>query len=107
QKVGIEKFSIIAYSMGSHYATTLVEEIPERVNEIFIAAPSSFNPGAVVRFLSCNKIGNKLLELLALSDHGMTRLLSFLRKSRIIDRNAYDVLLKEIATKELRFALYA
>src|SRR5690606_17272647 len=25
---GIHKFSIVAYSMGSHYATSLVEEIP-------------------------------------------------------------------------------
>jgi hypothetical protein len=93
--------------MGSHYATTLVEEIPERVNELFIAAPSSFKPGKIITFLSSNKIGNKLLERLALSNNGMTDLLSILKRIRAIDQEAYDILLREVATPELRFSFYA
>ena len=107
EKVGIDKFSILAYSMGSHYATSLVEEIPEKVKEIFIAAPSSLKPGKIITFLSSNKIGNNLLERLALSDKGMTGLLSVLKKSRLIDQISYKILLKEIATAELRFSFYA
>lgn len=107
EKVGIDKFSILAYSMGSHYATSLVEEIPEKVKEIFIAAPSSLKPGKIITFLSSNKIGNNLLERLALSDKGMTGLLSVLKKSRLIDLISYNILLKEIATAELRFSFYA
>lgn len=107
QKLGINTFSILAHSMGSHYATTLVEEIPEKVKEVFIAAPSSFKPGKIITFLSSNKIGNNLLERLALSDKGMTGLLSVLKKTRLIDQMSYDILLKEIATAELRFSFYA
>lgn len=106
-KVGIENFSILAYSMGSHYATSLVEEIPEKVREIFIAAPASLKPGRIITFLSTNKIGNKLLERLALSDNGMIGLLSILKKTQVINQQSYEILLKEVATVELRFAFYA
>lgn len=107
QKNDISTFSILAYSMGSHFATSLVEEIPEQIDEVFIAAPSSLKPGKFLRFLSGNKVGNKLLERLALSDNGMTNLLSILKKTKIIDQQAHDILLKEVATSELRFSFYA
>jgi pimeloyl-ACP methyl ester carboxylesterase len=103
----INKFSIIAYSMGSFYATALVEEIPKRIEKFIVAAPSSLNAGKVITFLSSNIIGNKILERLALSDNGMLRLLSSLKKTKIIDVKAYEILYREIATPELRFSFYA
>ncbi len=104
---GIERFSIIAYSMGSHYATSLVEEMPEHIEELFIAAPSSLKPGKIITFLSANRLGNKVLERMALSDNGMTRLLSVLKKVKVIDQKAYDILFKEVASPDLRFSFYA
>ncbi len=104
---GVGRFSILAYSMGSHYATTIVEEIPERIEELFIAAPSSLKPGRILTFLSANRLGNKMLERMALSDKGMTGLLSALKKAKIIDQKAYDILFREISSPELRFSFYA
>ncbi len=103
----IDRFSIIAYSMGSHYATSLVEEIPEHIEELFIAAPSSLKPGKIITFLSANGMGNKVLERMALSNHGMTRLLSVLKKLKILDQKAHDILFKEVSSPELRFSFYA
>ncbi len=103
----IDNFSVLAYSMGSFYACTLAEEVPERINELIIAAPASFNPGKVVTFLSTNAIGNKLLERLALSNTGMTGLLALLKRIKVIDQNAYEILYREIATPQLRFAFFA
>ncbi|MFC5284597.1 alpha/beta fold hydrolase [Pedobacter alpinus] len=103
----IQDFSVIAYSMGSFYACTLAEEIPERINEIILAAPSSLKPGRLVTFFSANKIGNKLLERLALSDNGMLGLLSLLKRIKVIDQKAYEILYREIATPELRFSFFA
>ncbi|HZY37074.1 MAG TPA: alpha/beta hydrolase, partial [Mucilaginibacter sp.] len=42
---GIDRFSVIGYSMGSHYATVIAEELADRIDEYIIAAPSSLNPG--------------------------------------------------------------
>lgn len=103
----IERFSVIGYSMGTHYATSIVEELPEKVNEYILAAPSSMKPGNIIRFFSRNKIGNKIIERISLSRNGMINLLNLFRKTRIIDAEAYGILLKEIETHELRFNLYA
>ncbi|KHJ38583.1 dihydrolipoyllysine-residue acetyltransferase component of acetoin cleaving system [Pedobacter glucosidilyticus] len=103
----IHKFSILSYSMGSHYAATIVEEAPERILEFIAAAPSSFKPGWLVIFLSRKKLGNKLLEKLALSDKGMHQLLKFIKSLKVIDQKIYEILYQEIATYELRFSFYA
>ena len=107
ETIGVDRFSIIAYSMGSHYATSLVEEIPEQIEELFIAAPSSLKPGKIITFLSANRMGNKVFERMALSANGMTRLLYLLKRIKIIDQKAYDILFREISSPELRFSFYA
>nr|WP_294897331.1 alpha/beta hydrolase [uncultured Pedobacter sp.] len=104
---GVENFSIIAYSMGSFYACTLVEEIPQKIKEFIVAAPASLKPGAIITFLSNNSFGNKMLERLALSKTGMVNLLSFLKRIKVIDQKAYEILFREIGTPELRFAFFA
>lgn len=103
----IESFSVIGYSMGSHYATALVEELPEMINEYIVAAPSSVYPGKLVRFFSHNKVGNKMLEKFLLSEKATLRLIDFATWLRFIDATGQKLLHKEIGTPELRFALYA
>lgn len=103
----ITSFSVIGYSMGTHYATGVVEEMPERVKEYIVAAPSSLNPGGIIRFFGKNKIGNKILEKLILNEKATLNLLSLFKRLRIIDASVTDILYKEVSTPELRFALYA
>lgn len=103
----IESFSVLGYSMGSHYATAIVEELPSMVNEYIVAAPSSINPGSLVRFFGRNKAGNKILEKLMLSKQAMTNIISFCKWVRFIDTVGRDILHKEVGTPELRFAMYA
>lgn len=102
----IDRFSVLGYSMGSHYAATLVEEIPYKIDELFIAAPSCFKPGKVVTFLSQNRVGNKVFEKMAMSEHGLNRLLSTLRTVGIINQETHSILLREIGTKKLRLDFY-
>lgn len=104
---GIERFSVIGYSMGTHYATAIAEELPERIDAYIIAAPSSIEPGRLVRFFGRNTIGNKLLERLMLSKRATTNLIRLFRKLRFIDEAGQNILYNEVGTPELRFALYA
>lgn len=103
----IKTFSLLSYSMGSHYASTLVEEIPERISEFITAAPATLQPGWLVTYLSTKKTGNKLLEKLALSQNGMLGLLRLIKRFKIVDDKTFQILFKEIETPELRFAFYA
>jgi len=103
----IGRFSVIGYSMGSHYATVVVEELGDRVDEYIVAAPSSINPGPLIRFFSKNKLGNKLLEKFALSEKALINTLRFVKWIRLIDETGRNILYKEIDTPELRFNFYA
>ena len=103
----ISSFSVIGYSMGTHYATGLVEEMPERIEEYIVAAPSSLNPGKITRFFGKNKVGNKILEKLILSEKAALNLLGLFKRLKLIDAVVRDILFKEVNTPELRFALYA
>ncbi|MES2651828.1 MAG: alpha/beta hydrolase [Bacteroidota bacterium] len=102
----IQSFSVIGYSMGTHYATILAEEMPEAINEYIVAAPSSLNPGALIRFFGKNKIGNKILEKLILNEKATLNLLRLFKKLRLIDTEVRDILYNEVATPELRFSMY-
>lgn len=103
----IGRFSVIGYSMGSHYATVVVEELGNRVDEYIVAAPSSLNPGALITFFSKNKLGNRLLQRFALNEKALIRLLNFAKALRFIDETGRNILYKEIDTPELRFNFYA
>ncbi len=106
-QLGIERFSVIGYSMGTHYATTLVEGMPQMVDEYIAAAPSSIKPGALVRFLGLNRIGNRILEKMMLNEKAMLNLINLSRRLRFIDDTGKEILYKEIGTPQLRLAFYA
>jgi pimeloyl-ACP methyl ester carboxylesterase len=103
----IEQFSVIGYSMGTHYATIVVEELAPMVKEYVVAAPSCIKPGALITFFSKRKAGNKILEKLALSDTKLTGLLKLLKRFKVLDEEAYKILHSEISTAGLRFNFYA
>ena len=105
--IGIGSFSVIGYSMGTHYATTIVEELGPRIDEYIIAAPSSLKPGALITFFSKNKVGNRILEKLALNEKILTGMLKLFKRLRVIDSEAYKILYSEIATADLRFNFFA
>ena len=103
----IEHFSVIGYSMGTHYATAITEELPEMVDEYIVAAPMCLEPGALITFFSRNKAGNKILEKFALSEKALPTLLKLTKRLRFIDASAYKILYHEVNTPELRFNFYA
>lgn len=103
----IDKFSVIGYSMGTHYAVALTEILYERIENLIIIAPAALKPGKLVEFFSKNKIGNKILEKLVLSEKALINLLKFSKRFNFVDDVGYNILLKEINTAELRLSLYA
>ncbi|WP_428331037.1 alpha/beta fold hydrolase [Mucilaginibacter sp.] len=104
---GITHFSVIGYSMGTHYATVVAEELPQMIDTFIIAAPSALNPGRLIPFFSKNRMGNKILEKLALNEKALIRLLKLFKRLRFIDSEGYKILYNEIGTAELRFNFYA
>lgn len=107
KEIHIDRFSILGYSMGSHYATAVVEELGSRVDEYIVAAPSSIEPGKLVRFFVKNRIGNKILEKLTKSQKALINMLNISKWMGFVDDAGYNILYKEIDTPQLRFNFYA
>jgi pimeloyl-ACP methyl ester carboxylesterase len=103
----IDRFSVLGYSMGSHYATAVVEELGNRVDEYIIAAPSSIEPGKLIRFFVKNKAGNRILEKLTQSQKALINMLNVSKWLGLVDDVGRNILYKEIDTPELRFNFYA
>jgi pimeloyl-ACP methyl ester carboxylesterase len=103
----IDRFSVIGYSMGSHYATAITEQMPGRIDEYIVAAPSSMNPGRLIRFFSKNRAGNKILEKLTSSEKALINMLNFLKRMCILDHKGHQILSREFGTADLRLNFYA
>lgn len=103
----IGRFSVIGYSMGSHYATVVAEELAMQIDEYIVLSPANLRPGALITFFAKNKAGNNLLQRLALSENGLMNMLKWSRRLGFLDEIGFEILKKEIATDELRFNFYA
>ena len=93
--------------MGTHIASTLVEEIPGRIDDYISIAPSSFKPSPFIYFLSTNLFANRILEKLLFSKNATLNVLKVCKRLNLIDRKGFEFLAKEIATSELRLSFYA
>ncbi|MDB5131801.1 MAG: Alpha/beta hydrolase family protein [Mucilaginibacter sp.] len=103
----IERFSVIGYSMGTHYATVIAEEMPARIDEYIAVAPSCLNPGMLTNYFSKSRTGNRILEKLALNKKALLAMLKLGKTLKFLDQVGYDILSKEFGTGELRFNFYA
>ena len=103
----ISRFSVMGYSMGTHYATVIAEEMANSIDEYIAVSPSCLNPGVLIKFFSKNSIGNKILEKLSLSDTALLNMLNWVHRLGFVDKVGYDILYKEIGTPQLRFNFYA
>lgn len=103
----INRFSIIGYSLGTHYATVLAEQESHRIDNVFLIAPSFLKILPVFQILSKNPIANLAFRKLFLSKRGVWFTLKMCYKSGFLDRKSYHILSKEMATPQLRFDFYA
>lgn len=104
---GIDRFSIISYSMGTHYASVLAEREALRIDKLFILAPSFLKIFSPLQLVSKNVMANYAFRKLFLSKNGIKVTLKVCKKLRILDEKSHRILTSEMATPDLRFAFYA
>lgn len=103
----IDRFSVIGYSLGTHYASVLAEKEAQRIDELFILAPSFLKILPILQVFSKNVVANLAFRKLFLSERGIEMVLSVCKKVGVIDLKSHGILSKEMATPQLRFAFYA
>lgn len=103
----IDRFSIIGYSLGTHYATVLAEQKAFRIDQLFLVAPSFLRIFPPFQVMSRNKIANFAFRKLFMSQNGIKIALHLCKKLTVIDKKSHHILTSEMATVDLRFAFYA
>jgi pimeloyl-ACP methyl ester carboxylesterase len=103
----IDRFSLLGYSMGSHYATVLAEGLPERIDHYILAAPASIQPTPLVRFFSKTWVGNSLLRYILFHKTALDQILKGLKGLGVLDQKNYEIIQAEVKTEELRKDMYA
>jgi len=107
EKEALNRFSVIGYSMGSHYAASIASQMAQRIDEWIVIAPMFLKPPLILEFFTRNSFGNQLFSWLLLKKSVAESILEFARRISVFDQNIHDVLHKEIATPELRFMMFA
>jgi pimeloyl-ACP methyl ester carboxylesterase len=103
----IDRFCVMSYSLGTHYATVLAEKESKRIDHLFILAPSFLKIQPVLKVCAENMIANLAFRKLFLSKYGISIALNFCKKTKVIDAKGHAILKKEMATPDLRYAFYA
>ena len=107
EKEQLSRFSVIGYSMGSHYAAAIASQMALQIDEWIVIAPMFLKPPVILEFLTRNRFGNQLFSWLLLKKSVAESILKFAQRMRLFDQTIHDVLHKEIATPELRFMMFA
>jgi pimeloyl-ACP methyl ester carboxylesterase len=103
----IDRFCLIGYSLGTHYATVLAEKESNRIDNLFILAPSFLKIFPPFQLMSKNGLANFAFRKLFLSKNGIKVALKICKTLRVIDEKSHDILTLEMATHDLRYAFYA
>jgi len=103
----IDRYSVIGYSLGTHYATVLAEGNASRIDQLFLLAPSFLKIFPPFQVLSKNRIANYAFHKFFMSKKGIDLMLDLCRRLRLIDLKSHRILSSEMATSDLRFAFYA
>lgn len=103
----IDRFSIISYSLGTHYATVLAEQEASRIDKLIMMAPAFLRVFLPLRIASKNAVANYIFQKVFLSENIVKRMLKVCRKVGVFDDKGHQILLSEMGTLDLRFAFYA
>lgn len=107
QAKNIDRYSIMSYSLGTHYATVLAEAQAYRIEQLFILAPAFLNVFKPFKVLARNTVANFAFRKLFLSRNGVRITLGICKRVGFLDEKNYQILNKELLTPQLRFAFYA
>jgi pimeloyl-ACP methyl ester carboxylesterase len=106
EKHNIERFSILAYSMGARYACTTLVKHAAYIDKIVLIAPDGFGLNFWMKLATSTKLSRIVFHLF-LEFTFLIKLLSLIIKwIGIIDAATYRFVHKNIALKEHREQLY-
>ncbi|WP_347158003.1 alpha/beta fold hydrolase [Pontibacter chitinilyticus] len=87
EKNALERFSIMAFSMGGKFALTLVELMPERIDELFLIAPDGIKTSFWYNIATYPGWLQQLFKRTVLKPKAFFRLLGLLDKYNLVHKS--------------------
>ncbi len=87
EKEGIERFSLMGFSMGGKFALSLVEGMPERINELFLIAPDGIRTSFWYNIATYPGWLQQLFKRTVLKPEPFFRLLKVLGKYNMVHKS--------------------
>lgn len=84
-ELGLEKVSLMAYSMGGKFALTLIEEIPDKIEGMVLLAPDGLRMNKGYWFATRTAFGVRTTRYFVESPNFFYRPLFWLKKMKLID----------------------
>ncbi|MGY4535745.1 pimeloyl-ACP methyl ester carboxylesterase [Mucilaginibacter sp. UYNi724] len=103
---GMQRFSVMGYSIGANVALILVEEYADLIDEIILMAPDGLSVYKGFNFLTFKPIGKYLFKRVTKSKWLAPTLLKNLKKVKFIDESLYHIAYNEIDTEQKRQDVY-
>ncbi len=103
---GMQRFSVLGYSIGANLALILVEEYPHLIDEVILMAPDGLFIYKGFHFLMHNNIGKLFFGTVTKSQWIAPLLLKTLKRIRFIDENLYKIAWSEMDTEKKRLDVY-
>ncbi|WP_188558745.1 alpha/beta fold hydrolase [Hymenobacter glacieicola] len=102
----IEKFSLLAFSMGAKFALTLAEQVPEQVEQIWLIAPDGLQRQFWYALATYPPWMRGVLGRAVLRPQRILRFLDTLHQRRLLDANLIRFAQWQLDSREKRLRVY-
>lgn len=102
----VEKVSVLSYSIGTRMALCLIENMPQKIETVYLIAPDGIEPNRLLQLGGANFIINRVFHQLVYSPKTVSFLLNLLLKLNYIDTTIHRILKAEFDTAETRLTCY-
>ncbi len=100
--LGIQRMSLLGYSLGGRVALTLLEHLPERLSQVFLAAPDGLKTRPWYRGLAASRVGRSAYKRFVVSPGVVHTLLKALRAVRLLNDRLTRFLLGQTDSRAKR-----
>lgn len=104
--IGVERFSLIGYSLGGNIALSLFETLHARVDNLLLFAPDGIRTGRWYHFVSRNWFGRRIYKRIVKNPKPFFGLVKFLNKIGLISDRLKHFVLEHMQTQEQRELVY-
>lgn len=102
KKEGVDKISLMGYSIGGRVCLTIVEMIPDKVDKVLLLAPDGLEVNKFYFFVTRTFIGKRIFKGVLSGSGRYTKVVDWLREKKLVDDSRYKFFMQFLDSPESR-----